>query len=428
MAFPPFDVCAVAWVATAPALLTARLLKPGEAAFGGLLYGLAHGALLLHWLFGIFGVFGAALLLISSLSYIAIFAAVPLLCSRWGSHALVWGAPIVWIAMEFLRSECWSLKFAWFGFGYSQHANLAILQLASIGGVYGLSMLIAAANGSLAWFLARPSWRRIVPAFAVVVALHGIGYAMIRPAQGDFRVAGIEGEDERLPHFLAESERAMTSKPRLVVWPEYALGVRLSEGDRYTPRIAEFARRHGVHVLLGATRAVSQVEFENTLFLFGPDGRIVGTQVKSVPVQFFRDGRPAQDRAPLPLGIGAGVCYDMNYPYVSRELVIEGAELLVFPTMDARSWGNVQHVQHAAMTALRAVEHRRWILRVATSGVSCIVDPHGRRTDHAGTFVGDVGMSRDRTFYTWWGYWLPHACVIASMLLAGLTLRRKMFR
>ncbi len=251
---------------------------------------------------------------------------------------------------------------------------------------------------------------------------------MIRPAMGDVRVAGIEGEEERLAHFLAESERVMTSKPKLVVWPEYALGVRLSEGDRYAPRIAEFARRHGVHVLLGATRAVSQIDFENTLFLFGPDGRIVGTQVKSVPVQFFRDGRPAQDRAPLPFGIGAGVCYDMDYPYVSRELVIEGAELLVFPTMDARSWGNVQHVQHAAMTPLRAAEHRRWVLRVATSGVSCIVDPYGRRTDCAGTFTGDVGMSRALTIYAKWGYWLPHACVIASMLLAALTLRRRIPR
>ena len=118
----------------------------------------------------------------------------------------------------------------------------------------------------------------------------------------------------------------------------------------------------------------------------------------------------------------------MDFAYISRELVDKGAELLVFPTMDATHWGVLQHRQHATLAPFRAVEHRRFLVRVASSGISLIIDPYGRTLARTGigpgraqVMTGEVGLSGARSFYTRWGYFLPHLCMAFTALLLALT-------
>jgi apolipoprotein N-acyltransferase len=75
--------------------------------------------------------------------------------------------------------------------------------------------------------------------------------------------------------------------------------------------------------------------------------------------------------------VGVAICFDFDFAHTSRQLVWNGAELLVVPTYDAADWGAAQHLQHSAMTTARAVEHRRAVVRAASSGISQIVDPDG---------------------------------------------------
>jgi len=233
-------------------------------------------------------------------------------------------------------------------------------------------------------------------------------------------VVGIEGEQRPIKHYIDGSRDALADYPNanLIVWPELALDD-VTETNAIGTRVGEFARAHAVHVLVGGVRGTDPVDFENALFLFAPDGRISATQVKSVPVQFFRDGRPARDRVPMRAGdmtLGAAICYDMDFPYVTRELVVGGASVLVYPTLDHRNWGRVQHLQHASMAPLRAVEHRRWLVRVASSGGSRVIGPYGRVVAQTpamgqGTIAGAVEPRADLTLYARFGYWLPHACL-----------------
>jgi apolipoprotein N-acyltransferase len=117
----------------------------------------------------------------------------------------------------------------------------------------------------------------------------------------------------------------------------------------------------------------------------GTNGQVVFKQAKRVPIQFFHDGLPApqQNVWNSPCGkIGLCVCYDLSYTLVTDELVREGAQLLIVPTMDVDEWGRHQHELHSRIAPVRAAEYGIPIFRLASSGVSQAVDGYGQVFAH----------------------------------------------
>jgi apolipoprotein N-acyltransferase len=137
-------------------------------------------------------------------------------------------------------------------------------------------------------------------------------------------------------------------------------------------------------VILGGPRYLESgksTDFENTAWVMGPDGEILHRQVKSVPVQFFADGSPAQSRVPWdsPFGrLGLCICYDLNYRFVTDDIAAAGMQALIVPTMDLQKWGLHQHELGARMTALRAVENGVPVFRLTSSGISVAALPDGK--------------------------------------------------
>jgi apolipoprotein N-acyltransferase len=178
---------------------------------------------------------------------------------------LVVTAPVVWVALEFFRSN-FGPGFSWYLLGYSQHNFLPIIQIADLAGVYGVSLLVAAVNGLFTEvLLARAGWfRTFVGAveeapqpsrFAFLVRALGVfallmatlGYGAWRLSQDvrtpGPRVALIQGNlDQRLRnqssdpnasqsdrdsaaeqseyHFITLCNLANWYGPDLIVWPE----------------------------------------------------------------------------------------------------------------------------------------------------------------------------------------------------------------
>ena len=65
------------------------------------------------------------------------------------------GGPRSWVGLEFIRTHALS-GFPWGVLGYSQYANLLLVQMADIFGVLGISFVTVACNGALAMI-----WPRI---------------------------------------------------------------------------------------------------------------------------------------------------------------------------------------------------------------------------------------------------------------------------
>ena len=87
---------------------------------------------------------------------------------------------------------------------------------------------------------------------------------------------------------------------------------------------------------------------------------------------------------------------------------------------------------HLALAKLRAVEHRRFLVRSTNSGVSAIIDPVGRVVGHTETFreqalAADAAWVRASTPYGLWGdgaWWLG---AIVSVVMAFVP-KARLFR
>src|SRR5258708_3182903 len=61
------------------------------------------------------------------------------------------GGPFIWVTFEFVRAHLPEISFPWNLLGYPAAANLGLVQLTSITGIYGLSFVVAAFNALLSW-------------------------------------------------------------------------------------------------------------------------------------------------------------------------------------------------------------------------------------------------------------------------------------
>ncbi len=89
-------------------------------------------------------------------------------------------------------------------------------------------------------------------------------------------------------------------------------------------------------------------------------------------------------KSPAPKVFDAGIikvapiiCYESIYGDYTGRFVKDSADVLCVITNDAW-WGNTPgYQQHLAFARLRAIEHRRWLLRSANTGISGFINPYG---------------------------------------------------
>jgi apolipoprotein N-acyltransferase len=140
-------------------------------------------------------------------------------------------------------------------------------------------------------------------------------------------------------------------------------------------------------------------------------------------------------------GIQAGplICFEDTVGDLTRRFALLGAQLLVTVTNDGWFEHSIATRQHLANAQLRTVETGLPLLRVADTGVTCLIDRFGRITDtlhdpEGGTFVDgilqatvSVPLHPVTTFYTRHGELFAQACLAVTLAAAcaGFFLRRR---
>jgi apolipoprotein N-acyltransferase len=339
--------------------------------------------------------------------------------------------PLAFLTVEELRGAG-ELGFPWFQPGYSQHAYVPILQLASLGSVSLVTLWLLTVN-VLLWRLAVAApgrsgtgsrLRAGLGALLVVLApwlwgqrvLDAGGGAAV--ADSTRIVALVQGnvageikwsgrhQPEILAGFLGLSEQAARSSPRpaLIVWPETATGSFLRKQLDQALAVTGFAARTGVPVFSGFADydfdAAGRQRSFNAAGLFAPDGSLGPAYAKRHLVP-FGERMPFQRLFPglgrLELGQAewtagertvlfpsrAGpfaclVCFESIFPDLPRADVRAGARWLVNITNDEWFGNGAALHQHAAMAVFRAVENRVPLARCANTGLTLVADPYGR--------------------------------------------------
>lgn len=430
-----------------------RLPTPRAAFYAGLVVGLGIHVPPMAFLGSVFGV--AALVLWMILA--AFHGAFVLLLHRveriGGSLWALGLAPMVWCGLEYFRSEIWWLRFSWLSVGsiFVEGPGPWLRFL----GVYGLGFGVAsiAATGLM---LFQPRLRQLGAMAGAGCLLVAVGVLIAIPSRsmspkGDregVRVAGIQLEAPGVPEVLVALDALVQNGPavELIQLSEYAF-----DGE-IPPAVRSWCRRHRKWLVAGGRETLPEAvtpsaskgpslglrtsgdseRFFNTAFVVDPHGEVCFRQAKSRPIQFFRDGEPAQDQQlwPSPWGsLGVAICYDASYRRVMDVLVRKGAHGLLVPTMDLETWGRTEHELNARMARIRALEYGLPVFRVASSGISLILDRDGTTLASA-PFPGP-GATLTASFplragggSVPWDVWLAPACLgLTGIVAIGLLLQ-----
>ncbi|MFI7343032.1 apolipoprotein N-acyltransferase [Streptomyces sp. NPDC050085] len=477
LAFPAPSLWWFAYVALVPWMLLARSAgTPRRAALDGWLGGLGFMLAVHHWLLPSLHVFT-----------VVIAALLGALWAPWGwllrrllhgvpsagqAVAALVAVPSAWLMVELVRS--WQgLGGPWGLLGSSQWQVVPALRLASVGGVWLVSLLVVAVNtGFTLLVVARGARTPAVACLVATLAVTGAAWAWApRPqTDGQVRIAAvqpgvIDGDDSGMRRFAREE--ALTRELAgqdvdLVVWGESSVGFDLAERPDLTRRIAALSAAVGADVLVNvdARRPASdgggQGIYKSSV-LIGPTGP-TGPRYDKMRLVPFGEYVPArsllgwatsvgkaagEDRMRgtrqvvmdvrhegEDLRVGPLVCFESAFPDMTRKLTRDGARVLLAQS----STSTFQHTwapeQHASLAAVRAAETGRPMVHATLTGVSAVYGPDGAR---AGSWLGtsasaarvyDVPTAHGTTLYVRFGDWPVHTAFgVLVVLAAAETLR-----
>lgn len=284
------------------------------------------------------------------------------------------------------------------------------------------------------------------------------------------------------------SSKAINEGAKIIIWPETALPVYLRGGtyDEIQKSIYEFCDSNHVYLLTGMpdvkfyydeknrpddAKYNSQGNYYyatyNSILLFKPNNPYVESygKMKLVP---FGERVPFVDALPFlgklikwgvglsgwnvgkdttvftieinnqistavndKVNIGGLVCYESIYPTLVSQFAKKKADLISVVTND--SWyGNLSGpYQHKEFAAIRAVENRRFVVRAANGGISCIINSLGKTEIETKMFtksyvVGDVHLESKETFFTNNALLIPTLSSAFSIWIIGINILKKM--
>lgn len=359
--------------------------------------------------------------------------------------------PALWMLAEWLRGWVFT-GFPWLTLGYSQTAT-PLRGYAPVVGVFGLSWLLWLC-AALLLALLRPKGR--AAALAALALVLGLGYALDRVewtrAQGaPVTVSLLQGniaqdlkwDAARYADTVQLYQRMIErSAARLTILPETAIPRFLDQIDPgLLAALGASARRHGGDLLIGVPLRDAPGRYYNSGISLGatpsqrydkihlvPFGEFIPPgfgwvlAILKIPLADFSRGSMAQ--APLALA-GQKIALDICYEDAFGEEIIR-----VLP--DATLLANISNIawfgdslaprQHLQMSQLRALETGRMMLRATNTGMTAMIDHHGRVVAELPAFTRGAleGSAQGRSGATPYVRWGNAPLLLLALFACGL--------
>ena len=385
-----------------------------------------------------------------------------------------------WVAQEYFRSVVLS-GWGWNTLGTALHAQLAIIQIAEITGVAGLSFLVAFINvillATIRRFVLETKARPIRPHYdltitmAAVVGILGFGMRSFQvhstsrtlnvvlvqpniPREQKFNATFAQSTFDQFTRLSTRDLDSIT-RPDLIVWPESAMPGPVLQDEVSHNFVMDFSTKTKTDLLLG-TIDLDEAGDYNAALLVSEGGRLVQMyrKVHLVPFGEYVPGRHVipllarivGDQVPSDFSFGKEytvfrltngkaqvaplICFEDTIGDLARQFALAGANLLANLTNDGWFLHSAGSQQHLANAVFRCVETRLPMVRAANTGVTCIINEFGLISPKRALqpFVEDVLVGEvkipvepELTFYTRHGELFAHICVaITGVILAFL--------
>lgn len=482
LSFPRYGHAAIALGAVVPLLVAVSGWRgragfhPGQpfrrGALLGAMAGIVHYVGTIYWTGAVVETFGglpavvAWLCALALAGYMAAYTA--LACGLTGAAVRAVGtpglalAPFAWVAAEFARGHVLG-GFPWIPLGSAVVTLVPVAQLASALGVYGVSGFLVTLGTLTAVALTCAGLTRVLSASLAAALLATVSvWGAARVADGRLTREGtpltvgliqpnisqeqkwdraMTGEIGR--RFTALTRKAVADGAQAVLWPESATPYMFNEDPVQAEAVRALVRETGVPLLFGTDEVErgTPTRFYNSAFVLDPTGAVAAVyrKIQLVPfgefvplkdllffvsplVEAVAEFAPGERVTMLPIEghmASTAICYEVVYPHLIRQAVLEGSELLTTITNDAWYGTSSAPYQHFELASMRAIEQGRYLARAANTGISGIVDPYGRVVVKTGVFeeavvTADVRFLQGRTLYATIG----DAVAIASLVVA----------
>jgi len=371
--------------------------------------------------------------------------------------------PVFWLSFEFLQNFS-ELRFPWFNAAYSLADYLLLIQVADIGGIYLLSLLILTLN----YLIYRSYKNRTFLYLVLLLVLVWFGYGFfrlktIKLIETNSKVAVLQGNIEQDMKWEPEyrekaidiysdfSRECAKEGVSLSIWPESAITAPVLVVRNYERMMKSLAAETNSSLLVGFPHIVPAPEnhpedylYYNSCTQFSPDGKVGIPYYKNLLVPFgeripllnlfpflwkiqlgqanFEYGKDVAIYQVDSLKYSPLICFEIAFPLQFNRIVSEGADFIVNITNDAWFKKTSGTYQHAVLAKFRAVENRIQIFRAANTGISLVVSPTGKVLNEIKVYERDyqycnVIRHEGKTLYFLAGKYLPWVNIAIGILI-----------
>lgn len=450
LATPGYDVWYAAYFALIPLIIALYDTKKGF--LTGWLFGFIYFLFNVRWVVTAVSDFGDSNVVVGWLVTM-LFAAI--LGVFWGIFGYIFkkkpGANLllagVIVALEVARNKLFS-GFPMLNLADTQYCFPPAIQIAEITGAFGISLIIAYINLSVASLLKDRNVRCICVSLLLGLASFSYGYSVLDRsyAGNDMRVEIIQPAYSQADKWVPDKKYDIMAlvngmlrdvdyeNTDLILMPETVYPAFLNEsfaGYQMLSIAGEIKP-----VITGGIRFTEKdghKSFFNSVFMFNKEQVSIYDKIRLVPfgeffplqgifkpidyyffkgAENFTSGTSEVVFSANGFNAAPMVCYESMYPDLVRKQVMLGADVITVVTNDSWFGHTKGPYQHLASDVLRAVEFRKPVLRAAQTGISACIGADGEIQETLDTGVKghlrcDVTTHKGLTLFATGGYgWL----------------------
>jgi len=428
LATPPCDIFFLSYLSLFIGMLS--LKERNKAFLKGFLFGFIYNLLSMYWIAYVLMQYGnlplivSLMLLILLVCYLSLYTAVffkiyTLFDNKLPIYLQPVVAGIVWSFLEIIRAKLMT-GFPWMLIAYTQHSFLPMMQNSKYITVYGIGFFIVFTNVSLLKLFTEKSPKRYISiSVSVLLMLFLIyignkGIVQLKNEYSDAKkinIRGVQGNidqskkwDKNLQKEIINKYLLLTGETRsdIVIWPETALPFVYGVDSEWTEYFKSLLSSKNYALITGFVGIGydedGKTGFTNSAGIFY-NGNLQERYDKIHLVPFgeyvplkkllffvnklveaagdFLKGKDTNLLSYNGIKIGVLICYEAIFPEISKNYKEKGANILVNITNDAWFGNTPAPHQHLAMARFRAVENGVYLIRIANTGISCVITPWG---------------------------------------------------
>lgn len=380
--------------------------------------------------------------------------------------------PMATVTVEFINTTLFG---SWAATAYSQYEHLALIQLSSITGIWGVSFIVSWLASVTNWsFENHDNWSKVrlgVGMYTLILFLvlfyGGFRLSVLPVASISVQIASFTPQAQIDTYYNALQQRGFRSTiqmaseardslsplldmihsqmfqrneaiigpdTRISLWPEGTISVLKEEEAVFLEKGKILARKKEIYLLLGYV-TVPEVNpgilRENKAVLIDPSGQIVFEYLKAnaTPGSTDKEGDGQIPIADTPFGrLSTAICYDMDFTGLIHQAGKANVDIMLVPAWD---WKDIDPL-HTRMAVFRAIENGFSMVRQTGQGLSAAVDYQGRvlaSMDHFTTndftMIAQVPTRGVKTVYSVIGDLLAWLSMLGLLFIWLLTTIKK---